>query len=162
MAAILDEVRARPALLSIVVAVAFHGAVVAALPHRDARAHAVVASRPQEVEIAPPRFQATPPAPPPLAHGAVAALGGGGASAPVRALLNLARRDPPAPPVPAVVEPPPSAGDFDLPQAPAPADGASEGALPPGPPGSSAGPAIAAPRTNRPTGAAGPDVHVTL
>ena len=158
MAAILDDVRARPALLSVVVAVAFHGAVVAALPHRHAHPHAPVAQRPQEVEVARPRFQATRPEAPPLARAAVAALGGGEASAPARALLNLARRAPAPAPAATAVESP-LAGDFVLPGAPAsgPGDGTSEAALPPGLPGLSAEPALAAPPPVTPIAAPTPD-----
>lgn len=159
MAAILDNVRARPALLSVVVAVAFHGAVVAALPRRHAHPHTLVAPRPQEVEVARPHFQAMPPAAPPLARAAVAALGGGEASAPARALLNLARREaPPAPPAPAAVESP-LAGDFVLPQAPASGQGGgtSEAALPPGLAGLSAEPALAAPPSVTPIAVLTPD-----
>lgn len=151
MAAILDTVRARPALLSGLVAIAFHGAVVASLPH--ARSPGVAQARPLEVDVPPtPSFYAaaptaptppTPLAPSRLARAAVAAVGGG-ASAPARALLEAVRRDPQPLEPPAA---PPTAGDFELPRSsaqPGSPSGSGEGPLPPGPPGPPGPPALVA------------------
>ncbi|HSO31445.1 MAG TPA: hypothetical protein VLT33_02985, partial [Labilithrix sp.] len=89
MAGVLDNVRARPAVLSWITAVAFHVAIVTALPHPKARP-AERASRALEVDVPPPP---TAPAPPPPAVRPPAAVGAAPAAAPPRA-VSAARAAP--------------------------------------------------------------------
>jgi len=155
----LHALQARPAILTAVVAVAFHGALVAALPHGRA-GQAFDGAPPVEMDLPPSRPLAAPPAPPaPAQPGAVAAPATGDGLRAAGAALGVPRRDAERASAHAAPAPVPSAPlplapnsapapEFDLPAGPGGgADGPFGGPIGPassGSPGSSGPPSVTA------------------